>query len=158
MSEETLEEEEEEEAEFQELSPEEEKILKNVFGDGPPMEKFSSLKAEGLEMKRKDLRTLKGLEWLNDEVINFYLQLIRIRSIDENYPRPLPKVYAFNTFFYTKLTTEGYTQQLKRWTRKVDIFSYHLLLIPVHLGVHWCLAVSTNYSLSLHLNRLCVGD
>lgn len=76
------------------------------------------------------------------QVINFYLQLVKMRSADENYPQPLPKVYAFNTFFYTKLTTEGYTQQLKRWTRKVDIFSFDILLIPVHLGVHWCLAVS----------------
>ena len=30
---------------------------------------------------------------------------------------------------------------MKRWTRKVDVFSYDLLLVPVHLGMHWCLAV-----------------
>lgn len=30
---------------------------------------------------------------------------------------------------------------VKRWTRKVDVFSYDLLLVPVHLGMHWCLAV-----------------
>ena len=29
---------------------------------------------------------------------------------------------------------------LKRWTRKVDIFATDLMLIPVHLGMHWCLA------------------
>jgi sentrin-specific protease 1 len=29
---------------------------------------------------------------------------------------------------------------VKRWTHKVDIFSYELVLIPVHLGLHWCLA------------------
>ena len=26
---------------------------------------------------------------------------------------------------------------LKRWTRKIDIFSYDLIVIPVHLGMHW---------------------
>jgi sentrin-specific protease 1 len=30
---------------------------------------------------------------------------------------------------------------LKRWTRKVDLFAHDLILIPVHLGMHWCLAV-----------------
>jgi len=33
----------------------------------------------------------------------------------------------------------GHTS-VKRWTRKVDIFGYDLLVIPVHLKVHWCLA------------------
>lgn len=53
----------------------------------------------------------------------------------------LPAVHAFNTFFFTKLKTAGY-QAVKRWTKKVDIFSVDLLLVPIHLGVHWCLAVS----------------
>ena len=30
---------------------------------------------------------------------------------------------------------------LKRWTKKVDLFAHDLILIPVHLGMHWCLAV-----------------
>ena len=34
---------------------------------------------------------------------------------------------------------EGHSA-LKRWTRKVDIFSFDLILVPVHLGMHWCLA------------------
>lgn len=53
----------------------------------------------------------------------------------------LPSVHAFNTFFFTKLKTAGY-QAVKRWTKKVDIFSVDILLVPIHLGVHWCLAVS----------------
>lgn len=53
----------------------------------------------------------------------------------------LPTVHAFNTFFFTKLKTAGY-QAVKRWTKKADIFSVDLLLVPIHLGVHWCLAVS----------------
>jgi len=69
-----------------------------------------------------------------------------------------PKVYSFNTFFYPKVAQFGrylfhfviiscYLLQLflghsavKRWTRKVDIFGYDILVIPVHLKVHWCLA------------------
>ena len=53
----------------------------------------------------------------------------------------MPRVYAFNTFFYPKVMSGGQAS-VKRWTRKVDIFSYDYILIPVHLGMHWCLAVS----------------
>lgn len=93
--------------------------------------------AFSIPITRKDLVTLSGLQWLNDNVINFYLQLICDRSVkDSNYP----KTYAFNTFFYTNIITKGYAS-VKRWTRKVDIFSYEIVLVPVHLGMHWCMAV-----------------
>lgn len=55
-----------------------------------------------------------------------------------------PSVHAFNTFFFTKLKTAGY-QAVKRWTKKVDVFSVDILLVPIHLGVHWCLAVSSSF-------------
>ena len=45
-----------------------------------------------------------GLSWLNDEVINFYMQLICERSEQHD---NWPKVYAFNTFFYPKIVTTG---------------------------------------------------
>lgn len=87
---------------------------------------------------RKDLLTLSGLNWLNDEIINCYLQLICDRSKKDE---TLPKVYAFNTFFYTNVNTKGYAS-VKRWTRKVDIFSFDVLLVPVHMNNnHWCMAV-----------------
>ncbi|VDO28925.1 unnamed protein product [Haemonchus placei] len=89
------------------------------------------------QLTRKDLSTLSGLDWLNDEVINFYLQLVCQRSTET---KGLPKVYAFNTFFYANISTKGYAS-VKRWTRKVDIFAHDLLLVPVHLNVHWCMAV-----------------
>lgn len=30
---------------------------------------------------------------------------------------------------------------LKRWTKKIDLFQIDFILIPVHLGLHWCLAI-----------------
>ncbi|CAI2348889.1 unnamed protein product [Caenorhabditis sp. 36 PRJEB53466] len=93
--------------------------------------------AFSIQICRKDLLTLSGLNWLNDNIVNYYMQLICQRSVENsNYP----KIYAFNSFFYTNIIEKGYAS-VKRWTRKVDIFSYHLLLVPVHLGMHWCMAV-----------------
>lgn len=52
-----------------------------------------------------------------------------------------PKVYAQSTFFLTRLLQSGH-QGVRRWTRKVDIFAYDLLPVPVHVnGVHWCMAI-----------------
>jgi sentrin-specific protease 1 len=87
-----------------------------------------------LNITRKDVQTLRGLNWLNDEIINFYMSLIMDRSKNHEV-----KTYALNTFFYPKLCKDGYSS-LKRWTRKVDLFSYDLLLVPIHLGMHWTLA------------------
>ncbi|KAM6226150.1 LOW QUALITY PROTEIN: sentrin-specific protease 1 [Porphyrio hochstetteri] len=120
--------------EFPEITEEMEKEIKNVFRGGNQDEVLSE--AFRLTITRKDIQTLNNLNWLNDEIINFYMNLLMERSKEKG----LPAVHAFNTFFFTKLKTAGY-QAVKRWTKKVDIFSVDLLLVPIHLGVHWCLAV-----------------
>ena len=83
------------------------------------------------EIRRKDIKTLQGLNWLNDEIINFYFNMLMERSPKE--------IYCFNTFFYSKLKDSGH-RMLKRWTKKVDLFTFKLILIPIHLGMHWVLA------------------
>lgn len=37
---------------------------------------------------------------------------------------------------------------VKRWTKNVNIFAVRYIIIPVHLGVHWCLCVSLRVCLS----------
>nr|XP_045008663.1 sentrin-specific protease 1 isoform X2 [Jaculus jaculus] len=122
------------EDEFPEITEEMEKEIKNVFRNGNQDEILSE--AFRLTITRKDMQTLNHLNWLNDEIINFYMNMLMERSKEKG----LPSVHAFNTFFFTKLKTAGY-QAVKRWTKKVDVFSVDILLVPIHLGVHWCLAV-----------------
>ncbi|XP_029011363.1 sentrin-specific protease 1 [Betta splendens] len=123
-----------EKPEFPELSMEMEAAVNRAFRGGSPHEVLSE--GFGLSLTRKDLQTLSNLNWLNDEVINFYMNLLVERSKDPS----LPSVNTFNTFFYPKLRSSGYSA-VRRWTKKMDIFSKDILLIPVHLGVHWCLSV-----------------
>lgn len=52
----------------------------------------------------------------------------------------LPKVYCMNTFFLQRLLENGY-QGVRRWTRRVDIFSHDIIMIPVHKKIHWCMAI-----------------
>ncbi|XP_016426757.1 uncharacterized protein LOC107754702 isoform X1 [Sinocyclocheilus rhinocerous] len=100
-----------------------------------------------------DLSTLYGQNWLNDQVMNMYGDLV-MDSVPE-------KVHFFNSFFYDKLRTKGY-DGVKRWTKNVDIFQKDLLLIPIHLEVHWSLVsvdikqrFITYFDSQRTLNRRC---
>lgn len=95
-----------------------------------------------LRITQRDLSTLQDGGWLNDEVMNFYLSLIMDRSCHSG---PLT-VYAFSTFFFPKLRGGGGAGpgghvSVRRWTKAVDLFSRDLVLVPLHLGVHWAMAV-----------------
>ncbi|KAJ0011772.1 hypothetical protein NQD34_012747 [Periophthalmus magnuspinnatus] len=80
-----------------------------------------------------DLLTLASANWLNDQVINMYGELIMDWAHSE--------VHFLNSFFHRQLLTKGY-EGVKRWTKQVDLFSKRLLLVPVHLEVHWCLVTA----------------
>lgn len=108
--------------------------VKNALVPCPPDEIL--VEDFGLRITRKDIHTLSGLNWLNDEVINFYMNLLIARGTTDNYP----KVYAMNTFFYPKLLSGGHSS-LKRWTRKVDLFAQDLVVVPIHLDIHWCMSI-----------------
>lgn len=77
------------------------------------------------------------------KIMNFYFSLIMERSLTE---AGLLKVYSFSTFFFPKLEggggQAGGHAAVKRWTKAVDLFLFDLILVPLHLGVHWAMAVS----------------
>ncbi|CAO1391806.1 unnamed protein product [Diamesa serratosioi] len=129
-------EEDEPENEYPELDEKQHNFVRQTLHGGSKLDvvmvKFS------ISVTRNDLYTLVGDSWLNDEVINFYMNLLMDRSEKND---SLPKVYAMNTFFIPKLLQSGHSG-LKRWTRKVDIFSFDVIPIPVHVGgVHWCMSI-----------------
>eukprot|EP00891_Asterochloris_glomerata_P005865 jgi/Astpho2/5865/Aster-x1327 len=89
-----------------------------------------------------DLATLQGTAWLNDEVINYYLQLIQDRNEKQQAADPAFKVSVqfLNTFFWPKLVQGGHAA-VRRWTRKRHVLAADLVLIPInHCNLHWCLA------------------
>ncbi|KIL71119.1 hypothetical protein M378DRAFT_155985 [Amanita muscaria Koide BX008] len=102
----------------------------------------------------QDLNRLRPRQWLNDELINFYGALILARSegckenpgdgIANGRRKPL-NVHYFSTFFWSKLRKEGYDKgRLAKWTKKIDLFSKDVVLIPVnHNNAHWtCAAIN----------------
>uniref|UniRef100_H2TEG7 Ubiquitin-like protease family profile domain-containing protein n=1 Tax=Takifugu rubripes TaxID=31033 RepID=H2TEG7_TAKRU len=91
-----------------------------------------------------DLCTLADQNWLNDQVMNMYGELMMDSANHE--------VHFLNSFFHRQLMTKGY-DGVKRWTKQVDLFSKSLLLVPVHLEVHWCLVAADNIR-----KRICLYD
>ncbi|KAK6165340.1 hypothetical protein SNE40_022286 [Patella caerulea] len=124
---------EDKETKLVELTPDMNKVIDIAIGNGP-----LKTVSEGFKIKitREDIQTLKGLNWLNDQVINFYLKMLMERGDGDN----MARVHAFNTFFYPKLARCGHSG-VRRWTKRVDVLSADFILVPVHLGVHWCLAI-----------------
>ena len=74
---------------------------------------------------------------MSDKIINFYMKMIEARA--EADKKTYRAVYSITSFLYHRLKEAGYSS-VKRWTKEVDLFSYSLVLVPIHLPRHWCLA------------------
>jgi len=74
-----------------------EREISNALGHGPQDEVLSS--AFKLRITRGDIQTLKNYHWLNDEVINFYMNLLVERNKKQGYPA----LHAFSTFFLSQI-------------------------------------------------------
>ena len=89
-----------------------------------------------LEMRRRDYRSLEGKNYLNDKIIDEYLQLIRQRNVREG----RQKVYSLTTHAYTWLE-QDYNHnfsQVARWFTE-NIEDIDLILAPIHRADHWSL-------------------
>jgi Ulp1 family protease len=72
-------------------------------------------------LKNASLTRLTHTQWLDDEVINNYGDLIMARRKEAEQAGKLDglkDVFWLNSFFYTQVSTHGY-QKVRRWTKKV---------------------------------------
>uniref|UniRef100_A0AC34F146 Ubiquitin-like protease family profile domain-containing protein n=1 Tax=Panagrolaimus sp. ES5 TaxID=591445 RepID=A0AC34F146_9BILA len=103
-------------------------------------EEFESyrLKYCGSKIKAYDFDTLEPKTWLNDTIVNSYMDLIVERSQLDHY---LPKVYSFHSFFYPNYRKKEY-DGIASWI-KHDIFDYDYILIPIHelQNAHWLMII-----------------
>ncbi|XP_047065075.1 putative ubiquitin-like-specific protease 1B [Lolium rigidum] len=132
---------------FTALTNEEESLVHYyLYGSGHSKERLVLHESSNIEITREKLWCLRPRGWLNDEVINFYLELLKERAKRE--PTRFLKCHFFNTFFYKKLAggKTGYDyESVRRWTT-LNKLGYALMdcdkiFIPIHRDLHWCLAV-----------------
>lgn len=87
-------------------------------------------------LRRGHLHRLEEGVYLNDELIDF-----RIRQITEELdPEVRSKIHVFNSHFYITLRDQGY-EQVRKWTKNVDLFEKQFLFVPINESEHWSLVV-----------------
>lgn len=95
-----------------------------------------------LAFKRRDVRTLRPGEWLNDEVVNFWMGLLQAREQPAGLP---PKVHLCSSFFWAKFMEGGKPsfRRVQRWTTPERGLGYSLLdcelvFVPINWeNNHW---------------------
>ncbi|KAJ0234127.1 Ubiquitin-like-specific protease 1A [Hirschfeldia incana] len=130
---------------FRPLSKEDEIAVKQAFSANV-RNILVTHENSNIDITGATLRCLQPGQWLNDEVINLYLVLLKEREARE--PNKFLKCHFFNTFFFTKLVHSGTGYNygaVRRWT-SVKKLGYHLidcdkLFIPIHMNIHWTLAI-----------------
>nr|XP_046913832.1 sentrin-specific protease 6-like [Dermatophagoides farinae] len=111
-----------------------------------------------------DLKCLRDGQYLNDNIMNFYLKYYQING---QIPQEIvDKIHIFDALFATHLLTvnnkrqykymensktfvnntndileNSYHKKLKKWTKDIDIFSKDFLLIPLVIKGHWFLII-----------------
>ena len=92
-----------------------------------------------------DLDLLNGNNWLNDVIINKYMDMLMNQFTD---------IFIFSTFFSQSYFTrdQGY-ESVARYTKNCDLFEYRVVLFPLLELSHWFLGV-----MEFQENRLYILD
>ena len=96
-------------------------------------------------LKRRDYKSLVGRNWLNDQVIEEYFDIIKERNEKEG----LPRIGVLSLFLYQKfdsLPFEDAFKDTEKWHSKDDLRQCDVILCPIFKSDHWSL-VSINIKL-----------
>ncbi|KAL5724769.1 Ulp1 peptidase [Ranunculus cassubicifolius] len=128
------------------LTQDEEDQVSQAFSDYNRDIVLVTHEESNIEITGEVFQCLKPRGWLNDEVINLYLQLLKER--ENRQPERFLKCHFFNALFYKRLTSgeSGYDfKSVRRWTSPLKI-GYNLiecdkLFVPIHKEMHWFLGI-----------------
>lgn len=100
------------------LTDEENQLVDKVFRKGQSglVSQFKKVTVD-----YKDMYRLYPETWLNDEIVNFYFELLSDRAANNE---GFPSIHCFNTFFCSTLRDQGYAK-VKRWTKRVSNFMHN---------------------------------
>ena len=99
-----------------------------------------------------DYKTLADEEFLNDNIINFYLTWLFKTQLNDKYKE---MVHIYSSHFYTRLRSkpkksdkktraEMAYEKVKGWTKKINIFDKRMLVFPICEESHWYLVIVCN--------------
>ena len=101
-----------------------------------------------------DYKTLEEEEFINDAIIDFYLQWLHHEKLEKS---RMEDIHIFNSHFYSKLksipvkssdSTKSKSARayewVKNWTKKVDLFSKQMVVVPICEESHWYVIIICN--------------
>ncbi|KAG2187689.1 hypothetical protein INT44_005379 [Umbelopsis vinacea] len=105
----------------------------------------------GITVSKADEARLDDGEFLNDNIIDFYMKWI-FDQLQNRDPELAKQVHIFNSFFYKRLTQrnrnsrkeENVYDRVKKWTAKMNLFDKSYVFIPINENWHWYLAIICN--------------
>lgn len=125
--------------------------------EGSPYANEILVSSSKLSLSRGDVVRLRPGVYLNDNLVNFFLQRL-----------PIPdnkKVYVFSSYLYTRIADLSQGQKrnspefhsllwdnLKGWIKNVNIWEMDMLIIPIHADLHWSVVAVCHPSLLLSTN------
>jgi sentrin-specific protease 7 len=108
----------------------------------------------GISIDTESYMCLAIDQYLNDVIIDFYLNYLRLEVLKESQKE---KTHVFNTFFYMRLTNvprqkamqgdrkltaaQKRHKRVKNWTKHVNLFDKEFIIIPILEQSHWFLAI-----------------
>ena len=108
---------------------------------------FPSMGRDRATVHKEDIHRLDEGGFLNDNLIFCYLRYLQV-EMERERPEIAERIYFMNTYFFEILrNSKGASinyEGVKRWTAKVDIFSYDYIVVPVNEEAHWYLAIICN--------------
>ncbi|KAI1754592.1 hypothetical protein F4782DRAFT_493125 [Xylaria castorea] len=97
---------------------------------------------------KDDIQRLDEGQFLNDNIIIFYLRYLQ-KNLEDTNKDLAKRIFFQNTFFYDKLkptkTGQGINyDSVKTWTSRVDLFSKDYIIVPINEYTHWYVAIICN--------------
>ncbi|XP_031263904.1 probable ubiquitin-like-specific protease 2A isoform X2 [Pistacia vera] len=103
---------------------------------------------DAVVISRRDVELLQPETFINDTIIDFYIQYLKKKL----QPEERHRFHFFNSFFFRKLAgldkdpssaCEGKAafQRVRKWTKNVNLYEKDYVFIPVNYSLHWSLIV-----------------
>ncbi|BAE61549.1 unnamed protein product [Aspergillus oryzae RIB40] len=99
--------------------------------------RFGKKKAE---VDAQDRERLRDNEFLNDNLIGFYMRFLE-DHLERTNKDVAKRVYFFNSYFFATLTNVKGRRNInyegvQKWTRAVDIFGFDYIVVPINENAH----------------------
>ena len=104
-------------------------------------------KSPSVTVAFEDYKTLENEIYINDVIVDFYLSYLHEKMLNK---KEASKIHIFPSMFYKRLLQKRFSddtttlnaaqtrhQQVRKWTKKVDLFSKKMIVIPICEKKHW---------------------